>query len=70
MADPVSNTTEPSRATSHLLDEDSPELQLERDIAVWHDREIADGNVVPDFWDDCDTSFRLGVFLASLGYKR
>lgn len=48
-----------------------PDVLLERDISKWHSREVAENPAgVPDFWDDCDTSFRLAQFLASLGYVR
>lgn len=32
-------------------------------ISEWHEAELEAGNIVPDFWDECETSERLAAFL-------
>jgi hypothetical protein len=34
------------------------------------EREISNGETVPDFWDECDASERLAGYLAMCGYQK
>jgi hypothetical protein len=39
-------------------------------IDQWVKDQIKDGNSVPDFWDECDTSVCLAEHLVQLGWHR
>lgn len=43
---------------------------LEHDIAAWIEQQIEDGEMVPDFWDELDTSARLAEYLQKIGYRK
>jgi hypothetical protein len=44
--------------------------ELAQDISRWVNQEISIGVMVPDFWDECETSERLAAWLTDLGYRK
>lgn len=44
--------------------------ELAQDISRWVNQEISIGVMVPDLWDECETSERLAAWLTALGYRK
>lgn len=44
--------------------------ELAQDISRWLSQEISIGVMVPDLWDECETSERLAAWLTALGYRK
>ena len=47
-----------------------PEVKLASDLDAWVQREIENGEAVPDFWDELSTSDRLACYLTSIGWEK
>jgi hypothetical protein len=54
----------------HLESGHEQTTELARDISRWVNQEISVGVMVPDFWDECETSERLAAWLTALGYRK
>ena len=50
--------------------EDEIKGQLETAIAQWVEDQIAAGQAIPDFWDECGTSEALAEHLVQLGWHK
>lgn len=57
-------------AQAETVPEANLKAALERAIGHWVDDQIAAGNSVPDFWDECDTNRCLAEHLVQLGWRR
>ncbi len=44
--------------------------QITEDLDAWNEHMLKIGENVPDFWDELNTSERLGEWLAACGYRR
>lgn len=69
---PVSqvNTSNTDASPANPASVTTPSLEISADLDLWRMQMRASGDGVPDFWDELDTSDRLGEWLAARGYRK